>query len=1458
MFSANDTTIEITKDHYIIDGDGHTIDAKSNIAIFKLKASNAVIKNINFKNGKTASNGGAIIITGDTNNILNCTFTNCSANNGGAICKSGIHDTIDNCTFINCSATTNGGAIEFNVYDGSMGNCTFINCFASQDGGAIHSNEMGDSFYKCNFINCSSNQNGGAICWLGNQGYFNTCNFTSCSADKGGAFYNAGTYIETITNCRFTKCNAATSGGAVYSTTTSDDCTVTNSKFIDNTAANGPAIYDESNNLKITSSAFIDETSTTLSDIIYQGIITDCNINESIRETPSKSTFANLTSLIGSTPVNGVLELDCDFENDGSSDGINITKRITIDGKGHTIDAKNKSRMFKITADGVILKNIIFKNGYASDYEGTIFINAANTNVQNCTFENCSSKSYGGAITYGGNNNTIEYSSFINCSSSRAGAISFYGTNYYLIKDCHFENCHAQQAGAVMRVSDHMSNPTLDIVNSDFIGCYAEGHTGAVYSPNKIANSTFRDCFANNTGAIHCDKINTLIEDSSFINCSSANGGAVKLKGVTNGNLNNCSFLDCNANENGGAVFCDCYDSNIEEFYPGTVYGCNNFTFRDSNFVNCSSANGGAIRLVGNNALINDCSFTNCSGEYGGAINVDEYNYNSGSETLKSVNDIITDCEFRDCFASKDGGSIYWKGDDGTVNNSAFNCSKADMNGGSIYWRGTNGKIEKSNFTLSKAKAGKAIYIEDGIDVTIASSSFEKNTADETDTIHGGTLSNCTFSGSNITSGNTTTSIEISPASMHILEEIPVTITVKNQNNDTITGNVEFYVNGVLNRTIVIGESFTFISALAGNYTLEARFNGDETYLESQANKTVQITKINPSIVINVEDIDYGETATVNITLPTSASGNVTVNVNGKEFIGVLNDGSASIQAMNLTTGTHTVEVNYSGDDRFQKGSNTTQLNVRAVESSAHVEDITLEYGNTLDVNVTTEGATGITAKIGDTQATVNGNTVTIPILDVGTYTLSVTTLPDENHNAVTVTANVTVNRIHPNITLEVHDMDYGETATVNVILPSDAGGDVTLNIYKGNEFVSNNTLTLINGKTSWKYDKLTPDIYSVTATYEGNSRYERAVKSAGFAVRPKVEIKQNVTVGDEGRITMDFAGNITDSIVIKIDGKSFAVADIEEGIVNCTFSTSKLTARNHTVTFAYEGNQFDANILNLIDGNTTKPVEYEMYLLPLEISVPEDLEPDNNNVYIINFTENATGTVEVFVNGEMVMIVEIVNGIAKIDLSDYKDGTYEITFVYSGNDIYDGFTKDVELKNAKITAKNTKVLYTAGQKYSVTVYDREGKAAGGVQVIFKIKNKQVGKANTNSNGVATYKVTNTPGTYKITATALAVSATKTLTVKHVVTLKTVTVKRSAKKLVLTATLSKVNKKYLKNKKVTFKFNGKKYTAKTNKKGVAKVTIKSSVLKKLKAGKKVTYQATYLKDTVKKTAKIKK
>ena len=157
-----------------------------------------------------------------------------------------------------------------------------------------------------------------------------------------------------------------------------------------------------------------------------------------------------------------------------------------------------------------------------------------------------------------------------------------------------------------------------------------------------------------------------------------------------------------------------------------------------------------------------------------------------------------------------------------------------------------------------------------------------------------------------------------------------------------------------------------------------------------------------------------------------------------------------------------------------------------------------------------------------------------------------------------------------------------------------------------------------------------------------------------------------------------------------------------------------------------------------------------------------------------------------------------------------------------------------------------------------MTIYGNDGKPLANTGVEFIIGSKLIGWVNTNANGVAGVSISSNPGTYSLSIKAPGKTVTKKLTVEHIISLKTVKIKRSAKKLVLTATLKKVNGKYLKGKRITFKFNGKKYSAKTNKKGVAKVTVKKKVLKKLKKGKKVAYQATYLKDTVKKKSKVKK
>ena len=57
--------------------------------------------------------------------------------------------------------------------------------------------------------------------------------------------------------------------------------------------------------------------------------------------------------------------------------------------------------------------------------------------------------------------------------------------------------------------------------------------------------------------------------------------------------------------------------------------------------------------------------------------------------------------------------------------------------------------------------------------------------------------------------------------------------------------------------------------------------------------------------------------------------------------------------------------------------------------------------------------------------------------------------------------------------------------------------------------------------------------------------------------------------------------------------------------------------------------------------------------------------------------------------------------------------------------------------------------------------------------------------------------------------------------------------------------------------KSILKIKGKTYKVKTNSKGIAQKTLKKSVIKKLKKGKKYTVKVTYLKDTIKTKVKVK-
>ena len=257
----------------------------------------------------------------------------------------------------------------------------------------------------------------------------------------------------------------------------------------------------------------------------------------------------------------------------------------------------------------------------------------------------------------------------------------------------------------------------------------------------------------------------------------------------------------------------------------------------------------------------------------------------------------------------------------------------------------------------------------------------------------------------------------------------------------------------------------------------------------------------------------------------------------------------------------------------------------------------------------------------------------------------------------------------------------------------------------------------------------------------------------------------------------------------------------------------------------------------------------------------PESMDYGQDRYLIIKSHKNDTSQLEINymnIDGVEKVInytdVKLVNGVGKVSLKNLPIGYINLG-INEGDIAVDNFFIVVK---ALTGTKNINMFYGDGNVYSVKVFDKLGNISGkGKTVKFVIDGKTY-KRSTDDKGIASLKITNKPGKYKITAyidddgyNDEWEETSNVIVVNHLLKLNNVKVKRSAKKIVLKATL--MQKKVFKSKNIIFTFNGKKYNAKINNKGVAKVTIKSNVLKKLKVGKKIKYEVSYGGDTVKKT-----
>ena len=492
-------------------------------------------------------------------------------------------------------------------------------------------------------------------------------------------------------------------------------------------------------------------------------------------------------------------------------------------------------------------------------------------------------------------------------------------------------------------------------------------------------------------------------------------------------------------------------------------------------------------------------------------------------------------------------------------------------------------------------------------------------------------------------------------------------------------------------------------------------------------------------------------------------------------------------------------------------------------------------------------------------------NVITVSNLTSGSYDLKVTTTPvSEYFYSVDGFAKIFVKdtKFDPDFSISIDNVVAGNPVSVAVSANEAFSGVVTVKV-DGRD-------VLVHVKNGNGENKTTgvvlpfKDNYVANLTFEATDVFNAGTAETTFnvtAVDPDFSISiDNVVAGNPVSVAVSANEAFSGVVTVKVNGIDVLVSVKNGKGVNDTTGVVLPFKDNYVASLTFEA----TDVFKADTAETT----FNVTAIDPDIAIGQiaDIEEGNPVVVVVTANENFTGSFKVLIGDNVVANGTIAagKGNATISADKLAVGTVTVKVTTDATDIFSAgmkttsFNVTSKVVPARIIANDATTMYTSGYIYSVTVYGTDGALAKNTAVVIKINGKAVANVKTNDKGVATYKIVQAPGSYKITAEALGISVTKKLTVKHLLKLKKVKVKKSAKKLVIKVTLNKVNGKYLKGKKITLKFKGKKYKAKTNKKGVAKFTIKKKVLKKLKVGKKVKYQATYLKDTVKYTVKVKK
>lgn len=687
----------------------------------------------------------------------------------------------------------------------------------------------------------------------------------------------------------------------------------------------------------------------------------------------------------------------------------------------------------------------------------------------------------------------------------------------------------------------------------------------------------------------------------------------------------------------------------------------------------------------------------------------------------------------------------------------------------------------------------------------------------------------------------------------------PSTITI----NDTLT--LEIGAGYTLNPVVTPkGASLTFNSSntdvvyTAGNYiftstsgsaVITISFAGDDCYLPSNA--TVDVTVNSRTTEIRVNDnvtLGYGDTMDLGayIYYPVghfTVVGKLIYESKDPEIASVDADGKLTANKIGKTT----ILITYPGEISFKPSNATVNVEVTARTTSIKVEEpsISLYVNDTFSLHASLEKGP---SNYQLTYSSSNPNVVkvdpatgAITAVGEGTATITVTYPGNDDYRSSSANVSVSVARYptHINSASALTIKVYDEVDLNAVVSPNEGA----LTYESGNESV---VLVDANGRLK----ALQSGSAIITIKFKGDAMYRPSQKQVIVDVE-KIPTTINLDdiklyVGEELKLENLVLpeGVPTKAKYYEIFSWNTEIFDVSNGVIE-TYQEGEDEL--------YVG--FLGDSVYLPSNKTVKVSVVKRTISDDDYNLTVVVDDDKRTAtFIAQLPSDVEGAFIVKLNGiEYGEYIE--DGQAVVVIDDLQPGDYKATYRYAGDARYNSIENSTQFHIGKYKIdKNKNVDVFVGNYFKYTAHlTKDTQAMSGKTITFKVNGKTY-RVDTDELGFAYLKL-KLPGpkTYTVTASFGNVKVSNKIGV-HIISAKDVKTKKD-KNLKVKITLKK-NKKVIAGKKVTLKFKGKTYTATTNKKGVAVVTLQKSVFAKLKVGKTYKYTVTYAKDKVTKSIKI--